>query len=61
MNDVFRWNDWNEDHIGKHGVLPEKAEYLVNNAKPPNPKTSAEGNGWFVANRPMADSSRLCS
>lgn len=35
MNDVFRWNEWNEDHIGQHGVLPEEAEYLVNNAASP--------------------------
>ena len=47
MNDVFRWNEWNEDHIGKHGVLPEEAEYLVNNAKPPYPENIGRGK-WLV-------------
>ncbi len=26
----FRWNTWNVDHIGIHGISPEEAEYLVN-------------------------------
>jgi hypothetical protein len=25
MDEVFRWNDWNEDHVTTHGVLPEEA------------------------------------
>ena len=47
MNEVFRWNEWNEDHIGRHGVLPEEAEYLVNNAMPPYPENVGYGK-WLV-------------
>ena len=47
MNDVFRWNEWNEDHIGQHGVLPEEAEYSVNNAAPPYPEYVGHGK-WLV-------------
>ena len=25
----FRWNDWNEDHIARHGVRSDEAEYVV--------------------------------
>ena len=25
----FRWNQWNEDHIGQHGMHPREAEYVV--------------------------------
>jgi uncharacterized DUF497 family protein len=29
----FRWNDWNVEHIGGHGVSPEEAEMLVRTAR----------------------------
>ena len=25
----FRWNDWNVEHIGEHGVKPAEAEMVV--------------------------------
>ena len=25
----FRWNEWNVDHIARHGVEPDAAEYVV--------------------------------
>jgi uncharacterized DUF497 family protein len=34
----FRWNDWNEEHIGNHGVSPEEAESVVRRAKSPFPR-----------------------
>jgi uncharacterized protein len=34
----FRWNEWNEEHIGKHGISPEEAEDVVFNAESPFPK-----------------------
>jgi hypothetical protein len=34
----FRWIVWNVDHIGRHAVTPEEAEYVVNNARPPFPR-----------------------
>jgi uncharacterized DUF497 family protein len=43
----FRWIDWNVDHIAKHGVVPEQAEYVVLTARRPWP--SYEGRGrWLV-------------
>jgi uncharacterized DUF497 family protein len=30
----FRWNDWNIDHIGGHGVWPEEAEWVVDHYRP---------------------------
>ena len=26
----FRWNEWNIDHVAKHGIHPTQAEYVVN-------------------------------
>jgi uncharacterized DUF497 family protein len=34
----FRWNDWNEDHISQHGVLPEEAERVVATCRSPFPR-----------------------
>ena len=25
----FRWNEWNLEHIGRHGVRPEEAEWVA--------------------------------
>jgi uncharacterized DUF497 family protein len=33
----FRWNEWNIEHIGSHGVDPEEAELVVRQAKQPFP------------------------
>jgi uncharacterized DUF497 family protein len=33
----FRWNEWNEEHIGSHGVEPEEAEEVVSGARSPYP------------------------
>ena len=47
MDDGFRWNDWNIDHIAKHGITPLQAEHVVIFAKSPWP--SYEGDGrWLV-------------
>ena len=35
---VFRWIDWNIDHIAEHGIAPEEAEAVVCSAQPPYPK-----------------------
>jgi len=47
MDEIFRWNDWNRDHIAEHGVLPEEAEYLVNHAQRPYPEYIGNGK-WRV-------------
>ena len=39
----FRWNAWNRDHIGEHGIPPAQAEYVVNNAGSPYPRYEGDG------------------
>ena len=39
----FRWNDWNVDHVATHGVTPEEAEYVVENARSPFPRYEGDG------------------
>ena len=38
MNQGFRWNQWNFEHIAAHAVTPAEAEYIVDYAKPPYPE-----------------------
>ena len=46
----FRWNEWNIDHIAKHGVDPLEAEFVVRNAKRPYPLRTDEEK-WLVRGR----------
>jgi uncharacterized protein len=39
----FRWNDWNVDHIGKHGVTTDEAEHVVNYPARGYPEYSGDG------------------
>jgi hypothetical protein len=41
----FRWNWWNVEHIGVHGVSPDEAEWIVAHARRPYPRY--EGGGKF--------------
>lgn len=34
----FRWIEWNLAHIAEHGIKPEEAERVVQNAHPPYPE-----------------------
>ena len=43
----FRWNDWNIDHIARHGVDPEDAEWVIANAQQPYPEHRGDGK-WLV-------------
>jgi len=43
----FRWNNWNSDHVGRHGVLPEEAEAVVRHARRPYPQARADEK-WLV-------------
>lgn len=43
----FRWNDWNVEHIGGHGVWPEEAELVVKAARSPYPRRIQEDK-WLV-------------
>lgn len=51
----FRWNDWNVDHILRHGIVPGEAESVVLNAEPPYP--SYEGDGRYLV-RGQSDTGR---
>jgi hypothetical protein len=47
VSDDFRWIDWNVDHIGIHGISPEEAEYVVDNAAAPYPEAISDDK-WRV-------------
>jgi len=38
----FVWNSSNVDHLAKHGIQPDEAEYIVERAKPPYPQMIGE-------------------
>ena len=42
-----RWNDWNVEHIQRHGVEPEEAEDVVAGARQPYPRYHGDGK-WLV-------------
>lgn len=46
----FRWNVWNIEHIGGHGVSPEEAELVINTARSPYPRKIQEDK-WIVWGR----------
>ena len=43
----FRWNDWNIEHIGRHGVQPDEAELAILGARSPFPRKIQEDK-WLV-------------
>jgi len=47
---VFRWNRWNIEHIGAHGVSPDEAELVIRGAKQPYPRYRNDGK-WLVWGR----------
>jgi len=46
----FRWNDWNLEHIARHGVTQDEVEMAVSQAKAPYP-TAREDNKFLVHGR----------
>jgi uncharacterized DUF497 family protein len=40
---LFRWNEWNVNHIESHGVDPEEAESVVAGARNPYPVGRSDG------------------
>jgi uncharacterized DUF497 family protein len=46
----FRWNGWNIEHIGGHGISPEEAELVVTTARSPYPRRIQEDK-WIVWGR----------
>ncbi len=47
---LFRWNEWNVEHIAQHGVSLEEAECVVEHARRPYPELREE-NKWRVVGR----------
>ena len=46
----FRWNEWNIEHVWRHGVPPVEAEAAVRTAKRPFPRNRGDGR-WVVWGR----------
>jgi len=44
----FRWNDWNLDHVTRHGITVEEAEDVVRNARSPQKTSDTK---WLVWGR----------
>ena len=47
---LFRWNQWNVEHIAEHGVSPEETEWVLQHARRPYPQVREE-NKWRVVGR----------
>lgn len=43
MRYEFRWNQWNLDHIGEHGVSVEEAEHVVEQPDAGYPEEIGDG------------------
>ena len=46
----FKWIDYNVEHIDAHGVDPDEAEAVVEEATSPWPRKQADGK-WLVVGR----------
>jgi uncharacterized DUF497 family protein len=46
----FRWNEWNIEHVAKHGVSWDEAEMVVRGARKPFPR-KIEDDKWLVWGR----------
>ena len=54
MRTEFRWNDWNRDHVMKHGVSIEEAEHVVRSARRPYLRRIGDEK-WQVVGRGVGD------
>lgn len=43
----FRWDEWNVEHLAKHGVRPDEAEHVVEHAS--HGDTAYRGDGKYLA------------
>ena len=50
---VVKWNEWNIDHIAKHGVLPAEAERVVRFPDRGYPRRQEDGK-WLVKGQTAA-------
>jgi hypothetical protein len=51
---TFRWNDWNLDHVTRHGVSVIESENVIRRASPPWPHRTGVGK-WMVEGRGQGD------
>ena len=40
---LFKWNEWNVEHLWKHGVYPAEAERIIRGARAPFPRSLGAG------------------
>jgi hypothetical protein len=43
LRPLLIWIDWNIEHIGRHGVLPEEAQYIVDHPAKGYPQQIGDG------------------
>ena len=48
----FVWNSNNVDHLARHGIQPDDAEFIAENAKPPYPKMIGDDKRLVVGQLP---------
>ncbi len=44
---LYRWNEWNIQHLQRHGVTPEEAEEVIRQARHPYPQRRGDDK-WLV-------------
>lgn len=53
---TFRWNRWNIEHIDRHGVAMDEAEWVIVNAGRGYPRQSTKTSLWSGEKPRPADS-----
>jgi hypothetical protein len=54
----FIWDDWNEEHIARHGVEPFEAEHVVLNARRPSLVGQGPTSSWSKEQRWLVGGSK---
>jgi len=39
---IFAWDEWNIDHLSRHGVTPPEAEFVIEHCEAPWPQQKGE-------------------
>lgn len=55
MGFVFAWDDWNKEHVTKHGSDAAEARYVIKDAEPPFPREIG-GEKYLVWGQTLAGS-----
>jgi len=43
LSRAFIWDEWNEDHIAKHGIDRAEAQHVIERKRPPFPRDIGDG------------------